>query len=123
MEKRRPTAHHRAGRKFHPVHLANPLGLKVHDVARAMRAHGVTRPLQPGRAWKWWQDPGRAPACLTAPFTQAAVRAAQLRDRRERSALEDEHRLWAGVRRSRGRCAAICADGGGVLGRCAPAWS
>jgi hypothetical protein len=93
MGKRRLTAQKQADRALCPVHVSNLLGLKVRDVARAMRAHGVTQPLEPGQARRWRQDPGRAPDWLTALFAEVAVRAARMRSRRECSALEEEHRL------------------------------
>ncbi|WP_329433140.1 hypothetical protein OG564_10385 [Streptomyces sp. NBC_01280] len=93
MGKRRLTAQKRADRALCPVQVAHLLGLKVHVVAEAMRAHGVTQPLQAAQARQWRKDPGSAPDWLTVLFTEAAVRAAQSQARQERGALEEEHRL------------------------------
>jgi hypothetical protein len=59
MGKRRPTAQKQADRALCPVDVSNLLGLKIHDVAWAMRAHGVTQSLEPEQARRWRQDPGR----------------------------------------------------------------
>ncbi|MEV6699473.1 hypothetical protein AB0M68_20290 [Streptomyces sp. NPDC051453] len=93
MGKHKGTPQKRADRALCPVHVSNVLGLKVHDVAQAMRAHGVTQPLEAVQARSWRQDPGRAPDWLTALFAEKAVRGAQLQARREQSALEEEHRM------------------------------
>ncbi|MGW2081568.1 hypothetical protein ACWCOW_32380 [Streptomyces sp. NPDC001939] len=88
VAKRKLTVEKQADRALCPVQVSQLLGLKVHEVARAMRAHGVTQPLQTAQARQWRQNPGSAPDWLTALLT----RAAQLQARRERGALEDEHR-------------------------------
>lgn len=92
MPKRRLTSQQRADRALCPVHVSNVLGLKVHDIAQTMRAHGVTQPLNPAQARAWRLDPGRAPGWLAVLFTAKAVRAAQEQARWERGALEEEHR-------------------------------
>ncbi|WP_328768632.1 hypothetical protein [Streptomyces sp. NBC_00286] len=93
MAKRRLSAQKQADRALCPVQVSHLLGLKVHDVARAMRTHGVTQPLTAAHARQWRQEPGSAPEWLTPLFTEVAVRAAQLQVRRERGALEQEHLL------------------------------
>ncbi|MFD0033388.1 hypothetical protein ACFVJK_35075 [Streptomyces sp. NPDC127172] len=94
MGKHRPTPQQKqADRALCPVHVSNVLGLKVQDVARTMRANGVTQPLATDRVRKWREDPGSTPDWLAALLTEKAVRAAQQQARRERSALEDEHRM------------------------------
>ncbi|MER5757386.1 hypothetical protein [Streptomyces sp. NPDC002088] len=93
MGKRRLTAQKQADRALCPVDVSNLLGLKVHDVARTMRAHGVTQPLEAAQARQWRQDPRSAPDWLAALFAETAVRAAQVQARWERSALEEEHRM------------------------------
>ncbi|WP_326709957.1 hypothetical protein OG758_11880 [Streptomyces sp. NBC_01474] len=92
VAKRKLTAEKQADRALCPVQVSHLLGLKVHEVARAMRAHGITQALQTAQARQWRQNPGSAPAWLTTLLTEVTVRAAQLQARRERGALEDEHR-------------------------------
>jgi hypothetical protein len=61
-------------RRLCPVRVAEIMRLKVHQVARRMRAAGVTDTLTPAKAKAWRANPERAPEWLTELLAERAAR-------------------------------------------------
>lgn len=73
----------KADRALVPVTVSRRLGLPVADVARAMRAAGVTGPLSEHQAKAWANDPETAPEWLLGLLSDRMARAAQQEYHRE----------------------------------------
>lgn len=83
QRKRARAQRQKADRALVPVTVSQRLGLSVADVARAMRAAGVTGPLTEGQAKAWANDPETAPEWLLGLLGDRMARAAQEEYRRE----------------------------------------
>ena len=87
------TPQQRADRSLCPVAASAALGLKVHDVAEAMRAAGVTEPItvQQAKAWRAMrEDP---PPWVAGLLASAAASAAEKAHHAEVRHFEDSHRM------------------------------
>jgi len=93
MRDKKKVAQGKADRALCPIPVATTLQLRVHQVASAMRAAGVTEPvtIKQARAWKSLNE--QPPAWMLALMSQAATRAARRQARRQRRDVEDEHRM------------------------------
>ncbi|MER5389199.1 hypothetical protein [Saccharopolyspora sp. NPDC002686] len=93
MAKSKPNPQQKADRALCPVPVSNVLQLKVHEVARAMRAAGATQQLTVGQAKTWKASPETAPEWFVALLAERTCRDAERIARAERHALEHEHRM------------------------------
>lgn len=83
----------KADRALCPVAVSQVLGLRVHDVAEAMRKAGATASLTLGQARAWRRLQSDVPDWLLPLFAEAAARTARREADRARRAVEDEHRM------------------------------
>lgn len=68
-----------------PVGIAGRAGMTVADLAKAMRAAGVTAPLTRGEVERWTTDPDTAPEWYTALIGEKIARAAEAEFRRQQA--------------------------------------
>ncbi|MBV6702941.1 hypothetical protein [Kitasatospora aureofaciens] len=87
------TPQKKADRALCPVVTAMTVQLRVHEVARAMRAAGVTEMLQPTTAKKWKTNPADAPDWFVALLAERAARTASRIAREKQRDFEEEHRM------------------------------
>jgi hypothetical protein len=93
MGKRQLTKQKLADRVLCPVAVSCTLGLKVCDVADAMRRAGVTQALTAGQAKAWRTMREQPPDWLAALLADAAARQAKKAAREKERDLEHEHRM------------------------------
>ncbi len=82
----------KADRALCPVVVANSLGMKVHVVAGAMRAAGVTETLTVRQAKAWKSMAQEPPAWMLKLLAEAAARSARNAAITQDRNIEDEHR-------------------------------
>jgi hypothetical protein len=93
MPKKPLSPQKRADRALCPVVVASGIGMKVQEVAKAMRAAGVTESLTLKQARAWRDNPHDAPQWYTALLAERAARRAQQEHRNRQDAIEHEHRM------------------------------
>lgn len=93
MPKRQLSPQKRADRVLCPVVVASGMGMKVREVAQAMRAAGVVEGLTLKQTRAWRDNPQDAPEWYTALLAERAARQAQREHRSRQEAIEHEHRM------------------------------